>query len=71
MSACRMFPCCSSQAPSPPARPCYTLSMSDLDLNAEQATKNELNNLLMAIALKCDLLRARNADRAIRRPSRY
>ena len=39
--------------------------MSDHDLTAEQATKDELNNVLMAIALKCDLLRARNADRGL------
>ena len=39
--------------------------MSDQDLNAGQATKDELNNVLIAIALKCDLLRARNADRGL------
>ena len=39
--------------------------MSDQDLNAGQATKDELNNVLTAIALKCDLLRARNADRGL------
>ena len=40
--------------------------MGDLDLNTpERATKNELNNVLTAIALKCDLLRSRNEDRAL------
>jgi hypothetical protein len=39
--------------------------MSDQDLTAGQATKDELNNVLIAIALKCDLLRARNADRGL------
>jgi hypothetical protein len=40
--------------------------MSDLELNTpEKVTKNELNNVLTAIALKCDLLRSRNADRQL------
>lgn len=36
--------------------------MSDLELTtAEQVAKNDLNNILTAIALKCELLRSRDA----------
>ena len=37
--------------------------MTDLELTTpQQAAKNELNNVLTAIALKCELLRSRDAE---------
>jgi hypothetical protein len=39
--------------------------MSDLELSMPEQIKDALNNVLTAIALKCDLLRSLNADRQL------
>lgn len=49
----------------PSARSCYPLFMSDLELSMPEQIKDALNNVLTAIALKCDLLRSSNADRQL------